>query len=65
MDTSYEMYKINPDLYGSEFLADYNLVKNNLEKMALDPSNRHALIAGEQKKYVDKIFENSGISSKQ
>ena len=65
VDTSYEMYKMNPGLYGTDFLADYHLARKHLETMATDPSNKNALIAEKQKKYVDKIFENSGISNKQ
>ena len=62
VDTSYERYKMNPRLYETEFLADYHLARNYLEKMATDPSNKNAEIAMKQMQYVDTIFENSGIS---
>lgn len=65
VDTSYEMYKMNPGLYESEFLADYRLARNYLEKLAADPSNKNAEKAKEQIQHVDSIFENSGISSEQ
>lgn len=65
VDASYEMYKMNPGLYETEFLADYHLARKYLETMATDPSNKNAESAKEQKQYVDEIFENSGIPSKQ
>lgn len=65
VDTSYEMYMTNPGLYETKFLEDYHLVRNYLEKLAADPSNKNAESAKEQKQYVDEIFENSGIPSKQ
>ena len=65
VDTSYEMYKMNPGLYETEFLADYHLARKYLEKLATDPNYKNAETAKEQKQYVDGIFENSGISSKQ
>ena len=64
VDTSYEMYKMNPGIYETEFLADYHLARKYLETIATDPSNKKAESAKEQKQYVDEIFENSGISSK-
>ena len=62
VDASYEMYKMNPGLYEAEFLADYHLARNYLEKLATDPSNKNAETAKEQIQHVDSIFENSGIS---
>ncbi len=65
VETSYEMYKMTPGLYEEEFLADYHLARKYLEKLATDPNYKNAETAKEQKQYVDGIFENSGISSKQ
>lgn len=65
VETSYEMYKMNPGLYETEFLADYHLARKYLETIATNPSNKNAESAKEQKQYVDEIFENSGIPSKQ
>ena len=65
VETSCEMYKMNPGLYEAEFLADYHLARKYLETIATNPSNKNAESAKEQKQYVDEIFENSGISSKQ
>lgn len=65
VDTSYEMYKMNLGLYETEFLADYHLASKYLEMLATDSSSKKAETAKEQKQYVDGIFENSGISSKQ
>ena len=62
VDTSYEMYKMTPRLYETEFIADYHLARNYLEKMATDPSNKNADLAMKQMQYVDTIFENSGLS---
>ena len=64
VETSYEMYKMNPGLYEEEFLADYHLARKYLEKLATDPNYKKVETAKEQKQYVDGIFENSGISSK-
>ena len=62
VDTSYEMYKMSPGLYEAEFLADYHLARNYLEKLAADPSNRNAELYKKQVEYVDTVFENSGVS---
>lgn len=64
VETSCEMYKMNPGLYEAEVLADYHLARKYLETIATNPSNKNAESAKEQKQYVDEIFENSGISSK-
>lgn len=64
VETSYEMYKMNPGLYETEFLADYHLASKYLEMLATDSSSKKAETAKEQKQYVDGIFENSGIPSK-
>ena len=70
VDASYEMYKMNPGLYESEFLADYHLARKYLETIATDPSNKKAESAKEQKQYVDEIFKiqvfqvNSRISKR-
>lgn len=62
VDTSYEMYKKDPWLYNTEFIADYHLVRNYLEKLAADPNNKNAELFQKQLEYVDTIFENSGVS---
>lgn len=60
VDTSYELYKQNPELNKSEFIADYYLVRNLLEALAADPNNKNAEFAEQQKQYVDAVFAISG-----
>lgn len=62
VDTSYELYKMNPGLYDTEFIADYNLARNYLEMLATNPKNKRADVAQKQIEYVDTIFEKSGVT---
>ena len=61
VDASYELYKKNPKRNKSEFIADCHLASMYLEMQATDPNNKNAEIAEKMKKYVDTIFNNSGI----
>ena len=61
VDASYELYKKNPKRNKSEFIADCHLASMYLEMQATDPNNKNADIAEKMKKYVDTIFNNSGI----
>ena len=61
VDASYELYKNNPKRNKSEFIADYHLASMYLEMQANDPNNKNAEIAKKMKRYVDNIFNNSGI----
>ncbi len=62
VDVSYAIFKSNPDLYGEQFIADYELASELLAKQAADPSNKNAKYAAQQKDYVDNIFAVSGAA---
>lgn len=62
VDVSYAIFKSNPDLYGGQFISDYELASNLLAQQAADPSNKNAKYAAQQKDYVDNIFAVSGAA---
>lgn len=62
VDVSYAIFKSNPDLYGEQFISDYELASELLAKQAADPSNKNAKYAAQQKDYVDNIFAVSGAA---
>jgi len=62
VDTSYGLYKKNPDGRAEEFIADYELASNLLGVLAGIPENKNADIAAKQKDYVDNIFAISGAA---
>lgn len=62
VDTSYGLYKKNPDGLAEQFIADYEMASNYLATIAGDSSNKNAEIAGKQKDYVDNIFAISGAA---
>ena len=62
VDTSYALYKKNPDSKAEEFIADYELASNLLATLASIPENKNADIAAKQKDYVDNIFAISGAA---
>lgn len=62
VDVSYAIFKSNPDLYGEQFISDYELASNLLAQQAADPSNKNAKFAAQQKDYVDNIFAVSGAA---
>lgn len=62
VDTSYGLYKKNPDGLAEQFIADYEMASNYLGTIAGDASNKNAEIAGKQKDYVDNIFAISGAA---
>ena len=59
---SYAIFKSNPDLYGGQFISDYELASELLAQQAADPSNKNAKYAAQQKDYVDNIFAVSGAA---
>lgn len=62
VDVSYAIFKSNPDLYGGQFISDYELASELLAQQAADPSNKNAKYAAQQKDYVDNIFAVSGAA---
>lgn len=62
VDVSYAIFKSNPDLYGEQFISDYELASELLAQQAADPSNKNAKYAAQQKDYVDNIFAVSGAA---
>ena len=62
VDTSYGLYKKDPNGKAEEFIADYELASNYLASIAADASNKNAEVAGKQKDYVDNIFAISGAA---
>lgn len=62
VDVSYAIFKSNPDLYGEQFISDYELASELLAQQAVDPSNKNAKYAAQQKDYVDNIFAVSGAA---
>lgn len=62
VDVSYAIFKSNPDLYGGQFISDYELASELLAQQAAEPSNKNAKYAAQQKDYVDNIFAVSGAA---
>lgn len=62
VDVSYAIFKSNPNLYGGQFISDYELASELLAQQAADPSNKNAKYAAQQKDYVDNIFAVSGAA---
>lgn len=62
VDVSYAIFKSNPDLYGGQFISDYELASELLAQQAANPSNKNAKYAAQQKDYVDNIFAVSGAA---
>ena len=62
VDTSYGLYKKDPDNKAEQFIGDYEMASNLLAALAADPSNKNAEVAGKQKDYVDNIFAISGAA---
>lgn len=62
MKVSYNLYRQDPDRYGTQFINDYNLVSGYLQTMADDKANKNASAASQQKDYVDNLFAVSGAA---
>lgn len=62
VEVSYAVYKTNPDMYGEQFINDYQVASSLLATMAANPANKNASAAAGQKDYVDNIFAISGAA---
>ena len=61
VEVSYNIYKSNPDQYGSQFLADYQLASGALDQIAA-AGGKNADQAAHQKAYVDRLYAASGAA---
>ena len=61
VEVSYNIYKSNADLYGDQFLADYQLVSALLDAIAAK-GGKNAEHAVSQKAYVDRLYAASGAA---
>ena len=61
VEVSYNIYKSNPDQYGDQFLADYQMSSAALEQIAA-AGGKNATHAASQKAYVDRLYAASGAA---
>ena len=61
VEVSYNIYKSNPDQYGDQFLADYQLASGALEQIAAAGGKNAERAAGD-KGYVDRLYAASGAA---
>ncbi|MCM1034583.1 MAG: hypothetical protein NC038_03290 [Paludibacter sp.] len=56
------LYKSNPEQYAEQYIADYQLVSDLLNKQAANTANKNAAVAKQTKEYIDNIFAVSGAA---
>jgi tetratricopeptide (TPR) repeat protein len=61
IEISYNIYKSNPDQYGDQFLADYQLASATLDQIAT-AGGKNTEHAASQKAYVDRLYAASGAA---
>lgn len=61
-ETSYYMYRSNPDKYTNTIMEDYGLVSGILQQINDNPSSKFATAAAQQKEYIDNLFAVSGAA---
>ncbi len=61
VEVSYNIYKSNPDQYGEQFLADYQMAAAALDQIAA-AGGKNADHATSQKAYVDRLYAASGAA---
>ena len=61
VEVSYNIYKSNPEQYGDQFLADYQLASGTLDQIAV-AGGKNAEHAVHQKAYVDRLYAASGAA---
>lgn len=57
------IYKSNPDVYGDQYIADYQTATGLLVEMSKDATNKNAGIARQYKDYWDGVFAASGAAN--
>ena len=61
-DLAYGIYKSNPEKNAEQYIADYQLATDVLNKIASDPKNSYAANAKSYKDYIDNMFAVSGAA---
>lgn len=62
MEVSNDLYRVNPNQYGSQYIADYSFVSPILQAIWDNPASKNATDASVAKEYVDNLFVLSGVA---